>query len=149
MRRASCLKAGLRPCANREEQCAMCKPLLILFVLLFPLFLAMLSGEAADRHPRAAFRTGRSVVMSTHGMVATSHPLAAQIGLDVLKRGGNAVDAAIAVNAALGLLEPMSCGIGGDLHALVWDTKEHKLHALNASGRAPYKATRQLFAERG
>ena len=58
-----------------------------------------------------------------HGMVATSHPLAAQIGLDVLKPGGNAIDAAIAVNAALGLMEPMSCGIGGDLFAMVWDAK--------------------------
>src|SRR5215208_5885821 len=94
-------------------------------------------------------KTGRSVVLARHGMVATSHPLAAQVGLDVLKAGGNAVDAAIAVNAALGLMEPMMCGIGGDLHALVWDAKTAKLYALNASGRAPYRATRQAFAERG
>src|SRR6266404_6029461 len=127
----------------------MYKPFLILAIVTLPLFLAMLSGEAAERHPRAALRTGRSVVMGKQGMVATSHPLAAQIGLDVLKRGGNAVDAAIATNAALGLMEPMSCGIGGDLHALVWDAKERKLHALNASGRAPYRATRALFADQG
>jgi len=84
-----------------------------------------------------------------HGMVATSHPLAAQIGLTILKDGGNAVDAAIAVNAALGLMEPMSCGIGGDLYALVWDAKTRKLYGLNASGRSPYKATRAFFASKG
>jgi gamma-glutamyltranspeptidase/glutathione hydrolase len=82
-------------------------------------------------------------------MVATSHPLAAQIGLDILKRGGNAVDAAIATNAAIGLMEPMSCGIGGDLYAIVWDAKSKKLYGLNASGRSPYKATREWFAGKG
>src|SRR5258706_3967017 len=127
----------------------MYKPFLIFAIVALPLFFAMLSGEAAERHPRAAFRTGRSVVMSTHGMVATSHPLAAQIGLDVLKRGGNAIDAAIATNAALGLMEPMSCGIGGDLHALVWDAKTQKLYGLNASGRSPYAANREYFVAKG
>ena len=127
----------------------MCKSLLVLLIILVPLLLAMLPSDGADRHPRQAFRTGRSVVHGTQGMVATSHPLAAQIGLDVLKRGGNAVDAAIATNAALGLLEPMSCGIGGDLHAIVWEAKTRKLYALNASGRAPYKATREVFVEKG
>jgi gamma-glutamyltranspeptidase/glutathione hydrolase len=102
----------------------------------------------AERHPTAPHRVGRSVVMAPHGMVATSHPLAAQVGLDTLRRGGNAIDAAIAANAALGLMEPMSCGIGGDLHALVWDATTHQLHALNASGRSPYRATRQLFADK-
>jgi gamma-glutamyltranspeptidase/glutathione hydrolase len=87
--------------------------------------------------------------MAAHGMVATSHPLAAEIGLDVLKKGGNAIDAAIATNAALGLMEPMSCGIGGDLYALVWDARTQKLYGLNASGRSPYKATRAFFAEKG
>src|SRR5262249_17697991 len=94
-------------------------------------------------------RTGRSAVLARHGMVATSHPLAAQIGLDVLKAGGNAIDAAIATNAAIGLMEPMSCGIGGDLFAIVWDAKTHKLYGRNASGRSLYRATRELFAERG
>jgi gamma-glutamyltranspeptidase/glutathione hydrolase len=101
------------------------------------------------RHTREPYRVGRSVVMATHGMVATSHPLAAQVGLDILKKGGNAVDAAIAVNAALGLMEPMSCGIGGDLYAIVWDARTKKLYGLNASGRSPYKASRKLFASRG
>jgi gamma-glutamyltranspeptidase/glutathione hydrolase len=94
-------------------------------------------------------RAGRSVVVASHGMVATSHPLAAQIGLDILKRGGNAVDAAIATNAALGLMEPMSCGIGGDLFAIVWDAKSQKLYGLNASGRSPYAANREYFAAKG
>ena len=94
-------------------------------------------------------RTGRSPVIAAHGMVATSHPLAAQIGLDILKSGGNAVDAAIAANAALCLMEPTSSGIGGDLFALVWDAKTQKLYGLNASGRAPLKASRQVFADKG
>jgi gamma-glutamyltranspeptidase/glutathione hydrolase len=82
-------------------------------------------------------------------MVATSHPLAAQTGLEILRKGGNAVDAAIATNAAIGLMEPMSCGIGGDLYAIVWDAKTQKLYGLNASGRSPYRATREFFAGKG
>jgi gamma-glutamyltranspeptidase/glutathione hydrolase len=74
-------------------------------------------------------------------MVAAAHPLAVQIGVDVLKRGGSAVDAAIAVNAALGFLEPVACGVGGDLFAIVWDAKTQKLHGLNASGRCPAALT--------
>ncbi len=110
---------------------------------------AFLGSEGAERPTPQPGRAGRSVVMASHGMVATSHPLAAQIGLDILKQGGNAVDAAIAVNAALGLMEPMSCGIGGDLFAIVWDAKTQKLYGLNASGRAPRKATREFFANKG
>jgi gamma-glutamyltranspeptidase/glutathione hydrolase len=91
------------------------------------------------------YQTGRSVVMAKNGMVATSQALATQIGLDVLRKGGTAVDAAIAADAALGLMEPMSCGIGGDLFAIVWDNKSKKLYGLNASGRSPYKATREYF----
>jgi gamma-glutamyltranspeptidase/glutathione hydrolase len=103
----------------------------------------------AERHTPAPGRAGRSVVMAPHGMVATSQPLAAQAGLDVLRKGGNAVDAAIAANATLGVVEPMSCGIGGDLYAIVWDAKSKKLYGLNASGRSPYRATRAYFAEKG
>jgi gamma-glutamyltranspeptidase/glutathione hydrolase len=103
----------------------------------------------AERHTPAPGRAGRSVVMAPHGMVATSQPLAVQAGLEVLRKGGNAVDAAIAANATLGLVEPMSCGIGGDLYAIVWDAKSKKLYGLNASGRSPYRATRALFAEKG
>ncbi len=82
-------------------------------------------------------QTDRAVARGKHGMIAAAHPLAVQIGVDVLKQGGTAVDAAIAVNAALGVMEPMSCGIGGDLFALVWDAKAAKLVGLNASGRSP------------
>jgi gamma-glutamyltranspeptidase/glutathione hydrolase len=79
----------------------------------------------------------RSAVLGTNGMAATSHPLASQIAIDILKGGGNAVDAAIAANAALGLMEPTGNGIGGDLFAIVWDPKAKKLYGLNASGRSP------------
>ena len=103
---------------------------------------------SADRPTGQPGRAGRSVTVAQNGMVATSHPLAAQIGLDVLKRGGNAVDAAIATNAAMGLMEPTSCGIGGDLYAIVWDAKSQKLYGLNASGRAPGRATLAYFAEK-
>jgi len=117
-------------------------PILILCMTLTLPFATVLAGE---RNPPTAFKTGRSVVMAPNGMVATSHPLAAQIGLDVLKNGGNAVDAAIATSAAMGLLEPMSCGIGGDLFAIVWDAKTQTLHGLHANGRAPRKATIAYF----
>ncbi|NBC65109.1 MAG: gamma-glutamyltransferase, partial [Bacteroidetes bacterium] len=79
----------------------------------------------------------RSEVIAEHGMVATSHPLATQIGLDILKQGGNAIDAAIAANAATGLMEPTGNGIGGDLFAIIWDEESRQLYALNASGRSP------------
>ena len=79
----------------------------------------------------------RSPVIAQHGMAATAHPLASQIAIDILKKGGSAVDAAIAANAALGLMEPTGNGIGGDLFAIVWDPKTQKLHGLNASGRSP------------
>jgi gamma-glutamyltranspeptidase / glutathione hydrolase len=106
-----------------------------------------LPGAEYDR-PSGLKTQSRSVVMAKHGMVATSHPAAAQAGLDVLRSGGNAVDAAIAVNAMLGVVEPMSCGIGGDLFAIVWDAKTQKLYGLNASGRSPRQLTRAVFAEK-
>ncbi len=98
------------------------------------------AGAPSERPAGRSFAT-RSVVYARHGMVAAAHPLAVQIGVDVLKKGGSAADAAIAVNAALGFLEPMSCGIGGDLFAIVWDAKTQKLYGLNASGRAPRALT--------
>ncbi len=97
-------------------------------------------GIAADRPEGRPFAT-RSVTVARHGMVAAAHPLAVQIGVDVLKRGGSAVDAAIAVNAALGLMEPVSAGLGGDLFAMVWDPATGKLYGLNGSGRAPLALT--------
>jgi gamma-glutamyltranspeptidase/glutathione hydrolase len=102
-------------------------------------FVILLTGSAhaqVDRITGQPFAT-RSEVLAQHGMVCTSHPLATQIGVEVLKAGGSAVDAALAANAALGLMEPMSCGIGGDLFAIVWNAKDRKLHGLNASGRSP------------
>lgn len=108
------------------------------------------TGIAAEYDRPAQFaQQSRSVVVATHGMVATSQPLAAQAGLDVLRSGGNAVDAAIATNAMLGVVEPMSCGIGGDLFVIYWDNQSKKLYGLNASGRSPYLLTRELFRERG
>lgn len=83
----------------------------------------------------------RSEVLASNGMVATSQPLATQVGLDILKRGGNAIDAAIAANAMLGLVEPTGSGIGGDLFAIVWDAKSKRLYGLNASGRSPKSLT--------
>ncbi len=89
-----------------------------------------------DRLVGTDFAT-RSPVIGAHGMAATAHPLASQIAVDVLKQGGTAVDAAIAANAALGLMEPTGCGIGGDLFAIVWDPETEQLYGLNASGRSP------------
>jgi len=79
----------------------------------------------------------RSPVIAPHGMAATAQPLASQVAIDILKKGGSAVDAAIAVNATLGLMEPTGCGVGGDLFAIVWDPKTKRLYGLNGSGRAP------------
>ena len=101
-----------------------------------------------DRVTGATYAT-RSEVLAQNGMVATSHPLATQIGLDILKSGGNAIDAAIAANAALGLMEPTGSGIGGDLFAIVWDAKTKKLYGLNASGRSPKTLTLEFFKKKG
>jgi len=107
-----------------------------LISLLAISLISSLIQAAPDRVTGKNFAT-RSEVIATNGMVATSQPLATQIGLDILKQGGSAVDAAIAANAALGLMEPTGNGIGGDLFAIVWDAKSQKLYGLNASGRSP------------
>src|SRR5215470_7239162 len=122
---------------------------IVFLLLLIGVMLLAPRAVAGERLTPRPFRSGRSVVMAPSGMVATSQPLAAQVGLDLLRAGGNAVDAAIATNAALGLVEPMSCGIGGDLYALVWDARTKKLYGLNASGRSPYNTNRRLFADKG
>jgi gamma-glutamyltranspeptidase/glutathione hydrolase len=106
------------------------------------------AANAGDRITGKPFAT-RSEVFAQHGMVATSHPLATQIGLDVLKKGGTAVDAAIAANAALGLMEPVSNGVGGDLFAIVWDAKTKKLYGYNGSGRSPKTLTLKYFQDNG
>jgi len=103
---------------------------------------------AADRVTGETFAT-RSEVIAPEAMAATSHPLATQIALDTMRRGGNAIDAAIAANAALGLMEPTGNGIGGDLFAIVWDAESQKLYGLNASGRSPRSLTLEWFLEQG
>ncbi len=109
---------------------------------------ATTSASAADRVTGKPFAT-RSEIYAPHAMAATSHPLATQIALDVMKKGGSAVDAAIAANAALGLMEPTGNGIGGDLFAIVWDPKTKKLHGYNGSGRSPKSLTMAEFQKRG
>ncbi len=99
--------------------------------------------------PARAVRGSRSEVIAPHGMVAASQPLAAQVGIDILKAGGNAIDAAVAVNAMLGLVEPHMNGVGGDMFAIVWDAENEQMHALNATGRSGYGFSRELLEERG
>ncbi|HEY7906453.1 MAG TPA: gamma-glutamyltransferase, partial [Wenzhouxiangella sp.] len=120
------------------------QPAVIMVVLCF----LMGSATAYDRVTGELFAT-RSDVMGQHGMAATSHPLATQIALDVLKQGGHAVDAAIAANAALGLMEPTGNGLGGDLFAIVWDAKTETVTGYNGSGRSPESLTLDWFQENG
>lgn len=116
-----------------------------LVAVLFGSEVVVLGGDRSHNQP---FVT-RSEVIARHGMAATSQPLATMVAVDVLKRGGSAVDAAIAANAMLSLMEPTGCGLGGDLFAIVWDAKTQKLHGLNASGRSPASLTAEEFQKRG
>lgn len=106
------------------------------------------SSYSADRVTGKSFAT-RSEVIAQHAMAATSQPLATQIALDILKNGGNAVDAAIAANAALGLMEPTGNGMGGDIFVILWDAKTKKLYGLNGSGRSPMSLSVEEFHKRG
>ena len=119
--------------------------------LLF-VFYAMLCihgfSEAQDRVTGLNFAT-RSEIVAQHGIVASSTPLVTQVALEILKKGGNAIDAAIAANAMQGLTDPGSCGIGGDLFAIVWCAKTQKLYGLNASGRSPKSLTLDHFKKEG
>ncbi|MHA8067294.1 gamma-glutamyltransferase [Aquirufa sp. ROCK2-A2] len=115
----------------------------LLFLLFFPLSLF-----AQDR-PSGKLWATRSEVIAQNGMACTSHPLSTQAALDVLKAGGNAIDAAIAANAMEGVVEPHVNGIGGDLFAIVWDAKTKKLYGLNGSGRSPKSLTLDEFKKRG
>jgi gamma-glutamyltranspeptidase / glutathione hydrolase len=108
---------------------------------LWALAPALALMEFAEPAESARGQATRSVVWAAHGMVAAAQPLAVQAGLDVLKEGGSAVDAAIAVNACLGLMEPTANGLGGDLFAILWDPKTKQVVGLNASGRAPLALT--------
>ena len=116
------------------------------YILLF--LLTSFNLFAFDRITGEKFAS-RSEVIAQNGMVATSHPLASQIGLDILKSGGNAIDAAIAANIALGLMEPTGNGIGGDLFVIIWDAKTKKLYGLNASGPAPKNISIEYFKNKG
>ncbi len=110
--------------------------------------LATGSALAMDRVTGLEFAT-RSEVIAPEAMAATSHPLATQVALQVMREGGSAMDAAIAANAALGLMEPTGNGIGGDLFAIVWDPKTKKLHGYNGSGRSPRALSLQWFRDNG
>lgn len=118
------------------------------FGFVLALFIISTNTFAYDRITGKHFAS-RSEVIAQHGMAATSQPLATQVALDILKKGGNAIDAAIAANAMLGLVEPTGNGIGGDLFAMVWDSKGKKLHGLNASGRSPMSLRMEHFEELG
>jgi gamma-glutamyltranspeptidase/glutathione hydrolase len=116
-------------------------------LLACPMALLPLHASPGNRPVGRSFAT-RSEVIARNGMAATSHPLATDAALQVLRQGGSAVDAAIAANACLGLMEPTGCGVGGDLFAIVWDPVTKKLHGLNASGRSPRSLTPEEFHRR-
>lgn len=118
-----------------------------IFLLLF-FSITMAPLQAQDRVTGRAFAT-RSEVIAQNGMACTSHPLATQVALDILKAGGSAIDAAIAANATLGLMEPTGCGVGGDLFAIVWDAGSGQLYGLNGSGRSPKSLTLDYFKKEG
>src|SRR5437016_5523558 len=105
-----------------------------------------LATQRVDAQDRSQ---GRSMVISRNGIVAAESPLAAQAGARILERGGNAVDAAIATNAMMGVVEPMMNGIGGDLFAIVFDAKANKLYGINASGWAPKGLTIEYLQKQG
>lgn len=115
----------------------------IIILVLFPVLI-----YSQDRVTGHDFAT-RSEVIARNGMAATSQPLATQVALDILKKGGNAIDAAIAANAVLGLVEPTGSGIGGDLFAIIWSADKGKLYGLNASGRSPRSLKLEYFKENG
>ena len=129
-------------------------PLRPSFAALAPTALAVVLAASAVPAPAADRVTGkpfatRSEVYAPHAMAATSHPLATQIALETMRAGGSAVDAAIAADAALGLMEPTGSGIGGDLFAIVWDPKTKRLYGYNGSGRSPKALTLAEFQRRG
>ena len=117
------------------------------YFLIFSFFLTT-SAQGFDRITGLPFAS-RSEVIGQHGMAATSHPLATQVAIDILKDGGNAIDAAIAANALLGLVEPTGCGVGGDLFAIIWDAKTKQLYGLNASGPSPKNSSIEFMKSKG
>ena len=118
-----------------------------LFYTFFIIFIS-LNMNSYDRITGLDFAS-RSEVLASNGMAATSHPLATQTAISVLKNGGNAIDAAIAANAVLGLVEPTGCGVGGDLFAIVWSANDKRLYGLNSSGPAPIKISIKEITNKG
>ncbi|MDZ7739787.1 MAG: gamma-glutamyltransferase [Bacteroidales bacterium] len=117
----------------------------ILITLFFLLPVTLMSQDRITGHDFAT----RSEVIAQNGMACTSQPLATQVAIDILKNGGNAIDAAIAANAVLGLVEPTGSGIGGDLFAIIWSAEKQQLYGLNASGRSPRSLKLEYFKEKG
>ncbi len=118
------------------------------FLFLLFCIINVLTAFSQDRITGRDFAT-RSEVIACNGMAATSQPLATQVALDILKKGGNAIDAAIAANAVLGVVEPTGAGIGGDLFAIIWSADKSKLYGLNASGRSPRSLKLEYFKANG
>src|SRR3981081_397896 len=132
---ASVLLNFIRLC--RWKIRALCCVMRTFNLAVLALLIADLTAFAQiDRITGKNFAT-RSEVVARHGMVCTSIPAATQVGLDILNRGGSAVASVIAANATLGLMEPVSNGVGGDLFAIVYSAKENKLYGINGSGRPP------------
>jgi gamma-glutamyltranspeptidase/glutathione hydrolase len=123
--------------------------LFVLATALLIMFTEKIQSHAQHKNWGTQIKPGRSAVRAKHGMVASSQPLASQVGLDILKRGGNAVDAAIAMAATLNVTEPMMTGIGGDAFMLVYWSKTGELKGLNASGRAPSALDLRYFMKKG
>ena len=117
-------------------------------LLIASLLFTVVTANSADRVTGETFAL-RSPVLATQAMAATSQPLATQVALDVMKGGGNAIDAAIAANAMLGLVEPTGNGIGGDIFAIVWDAKKKELVGLNGSGRSAKSLSLEWFVDNG
>ena len=118
------------------------------YILLLLVLYGCVSISGQDRITGHDFAT-RSEVIAVNGMACTSQPLATQVAIDILKKGGNAIDAAIAANAVLGLVEPTGCGVGGDLFAIIWSAEKNKLYGLNASGRSPRSLKLDYFKDNG
>jgi gamma-glutamyltranspeptidase/glutathione hydrolase len=131
--------------AGREASAQGVPPFQTCEAAVQPAFCHAVRGVRSEGWPAQS----RSEVMAQHGMVVTSQPLAAQAGLQILKRGGNAIDAAVAAAAVLNVTEPMMVGVGGDLFAVIYIAKERKIHVLNASGMAPGGATVERFKQLG
>src|SRR6266849_2287180 len=137
---------SLRELAKERTKTMRIFPRLRVFLIVFSGAAMLMTGQVSEAQDRSQ---GRAMVISRNGIVAAESPLAAQAGARILERGGNAVDAAIATNAMMGVVEPMMNGIGGDLFAIVYDAKANKLYGLNASGWAPAGLTIEFLHKQG